>query len=374
MRSDALVADGEARRPSGTETMSLGAYLDLALPTVRGMLRTRRPRTRIAVLNTVWSHHARRSGYQPVVEGLGVAIDARGRLLPARMSRRMARKRGDERLEHSVQIATAMRLCRRDTLLVADGDFLFDAARGVKRIADVRVFAVFHQITPFLVEHFAEAAPESLDGAICVARCQMEHVRRLAPVGRTWFVPLGIDTQYFVPGGRRAERPTVLCVGVHCRDFATLQAAASRIRAAAPDVVVRLIAPRRYLLANLHWDDVEVTTDVDDEELRTAYQEAWALLLPLTDSTANTALLESMASGTPIVTTDVGGVPDYVDSSCAVLCPRGDAEAHAAATLDLLRDAKRRDAMGAAARAKSAEFAWPRVRETIRGILLGDPR
>lgn len=354
--------------------MSLGAYLDLALPTVREMIRTRKPRTRIAVLNTVWDHHARRSGYQPIIDGLGVAIGSRGRLLPARLSRSIGRSHGDEGLDHAIQIVTAMRLCHRDTLLVVDGDFLFDVARDVKRISKVRVFAVFHQITPFLKSRFADAAPESLDGAICVSRCQLEHVRHLAPLGRAWFVPLGVDTDHFVPAATRSPRPTVLCVGVHCRDFATLRASAAEIRSVVPEAVVRLIAPRKYVSPGADTEGIEVLNDVSDADLQSAYQEAWAVLLPLTDSTANCALLEAMASGKPIVATDVGGVPDYVDTSCAVLCPPGDAHAHALGTLDILKDPATRERMGAAARRRAVEFDWAGIREEVRRILCGDGR
>ncbi len=68
------------------------------------------------------------------------------------------------------------------------------------------------------------------------------------------------------------------------------------------------------------------------------------------------ALVEAAAAGVPAVATRVGGVPSVVlDGVTGVLAPPGDVAAIAAAVVGLLRDAPRRRAMGAAARARAAE-------------------
>lgn len=74
------------------------------------------------------------------------------------------------------------------------------------------------------------------------------------------------------------------------------------------------------------------------------------------------SVLEAAASGLVPVATAVGGIPalltDDVDS---VLVPDGDADAMAAAVLDLLADDERYAAMGRRARALAEESAWPAV-------------
>ena len=51
--------------------------------------------------------------------------------------------------------------------------------------------------------------------------------------------------------------------------------------------------------------------NLTDEALCKLYQNSYLLLLPMNNSGANTAVVEALACGLPIVTTDVGGIRDY---------------------------------------------------------------
>ena len=345
------------------------SYVKEAVPSWWMLISTWRPGNRIAVLSAVWSHHAKRSGYHPAAAGLGVAIrERRMRLIPAAVTRRIV----GEKLDAAYQIAVAMNLTGCDRLLVTDGDFNLKLIEDIRRVTTAKIYAVFHQIPNVLERFIAEAPRLRVDGAICVARCQIPLVRAIAPPEKTWFVPHGVDTDYFSPSAPRASRPTVLCVGVHQRDFDTLRETADIVIKAVPTASVRLIAPQALLPAGLKLGAVELITDISDEQLLEEYRRAWVVLLPLKDSTANNAMLESMACGTPIVASDIGGVTDYAGPECGALCPRRDAGAHGAAVIDLLTDARRREAAGRAARARAERYSWPRVREQIRVILESD--
>ncbi len=71
---------------------------------------------------------------------------------------------------------------------------------------------------------------------------------------------------------------------------------------------------------------------------------------------ASLTLLEAMASGLPVVVTDVGGNPEIVrDGTHGLLFPRGDAEAGAACLRRLLRDGEFAERLGASGRARVAE-------------------
>lgn len=93
------------------------------------------------------------------------------------------------------------------------------------------------------------------------------------------------------------------------------------------------------------------------------YQRSDLMVLPLTDATANNSILEAMACGVPIVSTELAGVRDYVDAACAVLVPTKDPERLARAILDLRGDDGQRQAMRGASRLRAEAFAWTRIAE-----------
>lgn len=74
-------------------------------------------------------------------------------------------------------------------------------------------------------------------------------------------------------------------------------------------------------------------------------------LLPSEQESFGLAALEAMACGTPVVASDVGGLPEIIeDGVTGFLCPPDDlAEGMAARALGLIRDVDQRDAMSRAA-------------------------
>lgn len=79
-------------------------------------------------------------------------------------------------------------------------------------------------------------------------------------------------------------------------------------------------------------------------------------LLPSTSESFGLAALEAMASGTPVIATDVGGLPEVVeDGVSGYLAPLGDVETMAEKAIELLRDRARWLQMSAASRAVATE-------------------
>ena len=60
--------------------------------------------------------------------------------------------------------------------------------------------------------------------------------------------------------------------------------------------------------------------------------------------------LQSLACGTPVITTRSGAIPEYINSRVGILVPERDAEALAEAMRKLLSDSKYREKLGAAGR------------------------
>ena len=73
------------------------------------------------------------------------------------------------------------------------------------------------------------------------------------------------------------------------------------------------------------------------------------------------SIIEAMAHGVPVIATTVGGIPDIIDSVSGILIPPGDATALADAMLQLARDSRRREEMGAAAKLRYEQLFSPRA-------------
>lgn len=61
-------------------------------------------------------------------------------------------------------------------------------------------------------------------------------------------------------------------------------------------------------------------------------------VLPSRDEGLSTALIAALASGLPVIASNVGGVPEVLTHECGILVPPGNHEALAAAILKLVRD------------------------------------
>jgi glycosyltransferase involved in cell wall biosynthesis len=73
-------------------------------------------------------------------------------------------------------------------------------------------------------------------------------------------------------------------------------------------------------------------------------------------------VIEAMAGGSPVVASDIGGIPEIIEHGVSgLLVPPGDAVALRQALADLITDPARRRAMGEAARRRSRDFTATRV-------------
>jgi glycosyltransferase involved in cell wall biosynthesis len=188
-------------------------------------------------------------------------------------------------------------------------------------------------------------------------------------------VPNIVDTSAFAPRAR-AERGRHLIVTRNLEDIYDIPNALrafARIRVRYPDARLTIAGsgPRRAALEalarELHLHDVvRFTGRIDNERIAALYREADVLLNPATVDNTPISLLEAMASGVPIVSTNVGGVPFLVaDGRQALLVPPRDPQAMAEAVLRLLGDAALADRLQAEGIAHAASFTWERVQPRL---------
>lgn len=79
-------------------------------------------------------------------------------------------------------------------------------------------------------------------------------------------------------------------------------------------------------------------------------------------------LTRAFATATPAVASDIEGYRAVATPESAVLVPPGDADALAAALVDVLEDEPRRRALGEAARTVSERYSWDRIARRLADI------
>lgn len=116
-------------------------------------------------------------------------------------------------------------------------------------------------------------------------------------------------------------------------------------------------------------DAVRFTGRLDRDEMAALYRSADIILNPsLADNMPN-SVLESLASGVPVVSTHVGGVPYIVqDNRTALLVPPADPSAMAAACLKLLQDNDLWQRLSAAGLAEVKRYTWCSVAPVLANV------
>jgi glycosyltransferase involved in cell wall biosynthesis len=85
-------------------------------------------------------------------------------------------------------------------------------------------------------------------------------------------------------------------------------------------------------------------------------QAADLFLLPSEMESFGLVALEAMASGVPVVASDVGGIPEVVEHGvCGYLAPMGDVEQMAEYAIQILSDCAVRESFATAASRRAAE-------------------
>ena len=192
----------------------------------------------------------------------------------------------------------------------------------------------------------------------------------------TEIVPNIIDTELFRPARDRAP-PAIphLIVARNLEpiyDIATAVRAFALILQDAPDAKLTVAGsgPEHHALAALAAElgiaeAVTFSGRLDRDRMAELYRSASAMINPSRVDNMPNSVLEAMASGIPVVSTDVGGIPFIVrDGITGLLCRPGDHAAMAAAVKRILRDQPLAARLRDAALIEVQQYTWSRVRAT----------
>ncbi len=111
-------------------------------------------------------------------------------------------------------------------------------------------------------------------------------------------------------------------------------------------------------------EDVDFCGTRDRDEMAALYRSATVVLNPSRVDNMPNSVLEAMASGVPVVSTNVGGVPFILrDDVTGLMVPAGNPQAMADAVLRLLDNPEIASRIAAAATRDVQQYAWTHVRQ-----------
>ncbi len=218
-----------------------------------------------------------------------------------------------------------------------------------------------------------------LDARIVVSQAALEFIDQYFPASYE-VIPNGIDLDRFGPhvppvARYRDGRPNILFVGRYNesrKGLKYLLRAMALVRQEFPSARLLVVGPgnpERFerLIERYGLDNVVFVGPVPHEALPSYYATCDVFCAPSTGRESfGIVLLEAMASGKPVVATNIQGYSAVVRQNVeGLLVERKNPEALAMALVHLLADADLRERLGRAGLERSADHAWSVVAERV---------
>ena len=212
---------------------------------------------------------------------------------------------------------------------------------------------------------------DSADAVFCYTDADASRLREFGVGSDIHVVANGIDTGRFSPDGPESDRiagdPAVLFVGrlVEGKRPSDALSAIERVRDAHPDVKLSFVGTgplrddlERHVTERGLGGTVEFLGEVSHEEMPTVYRAADLFVLPSRAEGLPRTVLEALATGTPVVTSDLSQLRSVVEGVGRTV-PVGDVAGFANALDELASAPDRRATLGERGRELvTAEYDW----------------
>ena len=322
------------------------------------------------IYTTTWwpgiGHHSALSGYQRLVHH----IDLPKTLIISKMFefgpplvRSQLRKVRTELQAFSVNGDIVHHLYGEETYL---------SSPIIKRVyRHKRLVVTFHYPSPRstrLGPRFEQASLNAADLIITVSKNQQTLFRSMVrDPDKVHFIPHGVEAGMFERSN--FSKRNCLMVGLFLRDYDIAIKAMRELWNEGVNlnfdiVVPKVIAKKGEELKKAGPPNLRLHVGVSDEQLMKLYSSSRIFLQTLTDVTASNAILEAMASGLPIVVTDVGGARDYLNERAAIFVPKNNTRAVVNALRTLAVDDELCRRMGNESRRLAEQFSWDKIAKT----------
>jgi glycosyltransferase involved in cell wall biosynthesis len=208
-----------------------------------------------------------------------------------------------------------------------------------------------------VAERYEKRALELADRILVLSEYTRDSVAAIAGTEKVALAPCGVDTKLFHPNAESAKRDYILCVARLSdprKNVRLLLDAYAKLRESLPSIPDLLLIgdpPSAEIQKHLQQmrlaNHVHLVGPKQSEELAQLYRKALFFVLSSNEEGLAIVILEAMASGLPVVSTDCGGPATAIaEGETGFLTPVGNADALTAAMRKLLVDPALRERMG----------------------------
>jgi glycosyltransferase involved in cell wall biosynthesis len=241
----------------------------------------------------------------------------------------------------------------------------------------------YRLLQEWLMPFMLRTACRGADAVVCLNRAEAEFLasRKWVPSGRLRIVAHGVPAEFFGPAREHRTIRTLLFVGqwLPMKGIRYLRDAAVALLRDDPSmrlVCAGTLASEQTVRADFPRErqpQIRVIPRIDPVALAALYREADVFVFPSLYEAFSRAIAEAMASGLPIVTTEVGVAADALrDQESALVVPKRNAAAIVAAVRRLQADPTLASRLGTAAAAAAAQYRAAEVEGCTVAMILGE--